>query len=275
MKYAYSLMLRDDVSADEVGYEDCEQFVIRCIGCGEAVFKAQRGETHYFSHHKKKPDSECEMRVIAHMARVHSKRVVPHGQELEKLLKRFSDVCLDIAGYVPESWHQFVDPVMKRPLYRNLIYTMRTERMFEGMLLTGVDSKGKKQSEPMITALRVTGSPLGAEVTEAVVKVIEFLIAPNSFSALLFAITFGMSEIVTRWGDDPLRGLDDNEIANVAASLLNGTDREFRAKIAYWRDHPHPSTPSLTMAWGIMHSAVTFTMGLSGLESLDWAPAEK
>lgn len=269
MKYARSLMLMDDVSAEETSYGDCEQFVIRCIGCGEPVFKAQRGETHYFSHHKRKPDSECEMRVIAHMARVHGKRVVPHGQELEKLLKRFSDVCLDIAGYVPESWHSFIDPVMKRPTYRSLIYTMRTERMFEGMLLTGTDRHGKKKSEPMVGALRLTGAPVGAEVADGVVKVIEFLISPNSFSALLFAVTFGMSEIVTRWAgtDGP-----EEDTAAVAASLLNGSDREFRGKIAYWRDHPHPSKPSLTMAWGVMHSAVTFTMSVSGLETIDWQP---
>ena len=114
MRYAHSLFLNDDVTADEVDYGDCEQFLIRCIACGEGVFKAKRGETHYFSHYTKQPDSDCEMRVIAHMAREHSKPVLPHGQELEKLLKRFGEVCIDVAGYESASLHKLLDPVMAR-----------------------------------------------------------------------------------------------------------------------------------------------------------------
>lgn len=98
MRHGYSMLLADAVAADELGYGDCEEFLVVCPVCKEGVFKALRGETHYLSHYISGLASrECELRVgkmSTDEVRQAGRASSPKGQSIDAFVDRFREVVV-------------------------------------------------------------------------------------------------------------------------------------------------------------------------------------
>ena len=75
MRIGYSIVSSEMVEAHLAEYGDCAKYQIVCPCCREAVFKAKREETHYFSHYGALTEEarQCELRVD-----LLSKQLYPH-----------------------------------------------------------------------------------------------------------------------------------------------------------------------------------------------------
>lgn len=93
MKTGYSNLLGEYVAATDLQHADTVAFQVVCPHCREAVFKVERQDSHFLSHHHAFPGSdECELRVAAlPHDRVAQTNAASRGQTLKLFLSVFRD----------------------------------------------------------------------------------------------------------------------------------------------------------------------------------------
>ena len=131
MRYAYSMLLREFVEAEEVEIGDCSRFQIACPCCREAVFKKMRarpegGDTHFLSHYRAdSPEAkECELRVESL-----SKDQIEHfsstgrGQTLDSFMAVLRDAIIRGQEFLlpPGEYEKAMNRLLARPVYQDFL----------------------------------------------------------------------------------------------------------------------------------------------------------
>jgi hypothetical protein len=249
MEYATSLLLGGQpLHAREVGYEDCREFQIICLACHEPVFKvgSEITKRQYFAHYKRQMDSACELRVTQ-IVRQHfdPKPVLPKGQELDSFLRRFEQIILEACDRpdvmnapARERVRRRIDRMRNRPAFRKFVFIARTggpgvvpylPTMALGLAMTL--PTGELFHPPSFIETH-PGGPERKELTETTLR---YLLSPNSFRALMFAICLGLDLRRRVYETDEGFVKDDTEIFKV---LRSGSDRDFAAMAVSLKDAP-------------------------------------
>lgn len=261
MEYGWSVVLNDYVHATELDYNDCEKFVILCPACKEAVFKRGSEITtrQYLSHYPLKGQLNCELRVeqIVRERLGAPRIIVPHGQELERFLRHYKELVYEHLGAYGENMRPMITSMRARHAYRRFIYHNRAG--LRGSLLEYDDNE--PEFVPYVERLnemsRTRASAFGSNVQDrfanpdvftddqlaAIRTVCEFLCAPNSFSALVFSISYGllMAYSTVRWPQDfiPLQHRNETTFEKRGLEhyswIVGVSDRQFNID---WRAFP-------------------------------------
>ena len=162
--------------------------------CHEKVFKAGSPITkrQYFSHFVKRPGANCELRLqqIVQERFREKKLVAPQGQELEKLLSHFEALLMEgMERFTNSTPIKLQTKFMRsRPSYRHFLYQLRDRFRTFGEQLTDPALVDELQPPPNTLAVRSR-------------HVVLFLTAPNSFSAMTFAVSYGILNFIAMIDD--------------------------------------------------------------------------
>jgi hypothetical protein len=216
MKYAKSLALGGElVHAAEVGYGMTTEYQIVCWACHEPVFKvgSEITKRQYFAHYRRKPDSNCEQRVIA-MARAAFQRrpLYPRGQDLQGFLQHFERI---LAEGFPQKAVAHIERMRARTIFRKAIYILRNHI---------ADACRDENTR----AALYSAYELDREGQMALIDVVEYLLSPNSFRARMFAICYGLIQFNRVISEDEARGdfVADPLKREIVSGLLVASDRE-------------------------------------------------
>ncbi|SOC30527.1 hypothetical protein [Thalassospira xiamenensis] len=129
MKYGYSLLLREFVTAEEVQFGDCEQFQISCPICREPVYKKTRDRqdgltTHFLSHYRAETEEEkdCENRVTSAMVgKFGDFSAEGREQTLRKFIAVMTEAILDSQAHIiPKQEHRkLIERLMSREIFKD------------------------------------------------------------------------------------------------------------------------------------------------------------
>jgi hypothetical protein len=139
MKYGYSVLMGELVSACECGYDDCKQFQIVCPECYEPVFKVHRqaDNVNFLSHYKAENKSfeQCELRVAMYNSeKVSAANKVVRAQSLSLFLQQFQSQLRAMRWYPGQS------SVMKNMITKNLLF-----KEYFYSLIKALDNRNSKQ----------------------------------------------------------------------------------------------------------------------------------
>ena len=180
MEYALSLCQSTLLHARAVSYDDCRELQIVCPACHEALFKRGSAFTkrEYFCHYTAKSGAECELRVRAIVKEALATTVaIPKGQDLQRFLSRFEEIVIDHLGGFGKAILPVTERMRRRVSFRQCINI--NQRRFGTELPRAIK---------MLDAAEFSET-----VVESVGDVCKFLVAINSFKALIFAIACGLA----------------------------------------------------------------------------------
>jgi hypothetical protein len=239
MEYGMSLLLENRLLlAREVDYDDCRSLQLVCPACHEPLHKRGNPFTRrqYLSHYEAKGKSDCELRVF-NIVRdtLHPVVVVPHGQELERFLARFEEIVLEAGGVTAAAMMAMVQSMRVRKTFRELLRVSRDHHRVA--CCDGVAGTSGARTTPLVEQFE-----MNPEMTECARSVVRFLTSPNAFSALMFAVSYGLALFYTahhapalvRWADAdnekaPMRFPELVELSDRSLPRwFNGLDSETR-----------------------------------------------
>lgn len=191
MNLGYSLLLREYITATEVDYGDCQQFQITCPVCHEAIFKAGKygHDRQYFSHYaaSKSDPKQCELRVLAITKEaIQEKNILGRGQSMDQFFAQFRGFIMRwLYGSRAPEMQRRVNWMAARPGF--IRYARGIGRLAASVRDNPIDR------DPWQNALATEFRELRSAFwmlrqSNFSTDFIDHLLAPNSASALTFAV---------------------------------------------------------------------------------------
>jgi hypothetical protein len=258
MEYGKRMGFERLIHCSEISYTDCAGQIV-CPACNEAVLKVGSPilKREYLRHYPLRGRTDCPLRVYQIVQAALAPRIiVPHGQALDRFLARFEEIIMERQGVPPML--EFIDVLRQRSSYRRLI---RNNRIILRDICLG--SGRFPKLTPIVNLLK----PPNGDI-EALRTVVRFLTSPNSTSALIFAISFGLTVVsLAQHFPDAVQMLEpDRKHPTVAfPELADYADRPFRAWIMAF---PKTETRRILIELALMmcETAMQFVLAVSYTE---------